>query len=301
MNRYLIAALACITPSVAGAQSAGPLPLQVFGYERRPLAVSDSLLRTDADVSIHAISFPSPWGGRATGLLFVPAGPGPFAGVVVQHGAPGRVDSTLLDILHQSVMPNAMAIAAAGAVVVALDAPWARRLAPPVTFTVQDSVDQVQLIVDLQRAVDLLLARPDVDPKRLGYVGRSYGGAMGALLAGVERRIATYVLQVGDGGLLSHFTGDAPPGIPAERWHRWVAAMRPIEPIGFIGRAAPASIYFQSAIQDRSVTVPNATALHQAAGEPKQVQWYDTGHGLNDQSRLDMLAWLHQRIGTRKP
>lgn len=32
-----------------------------------------------------------------------------------------------------------------------------------------------QAVVDVRRAVDLLVARPDVDPKRLAYVAHSYG------------------------------------------------------------------------------------------------------------------------------
>jgi dienelactone hydrolase len=193
-----------------------------------------------------------------------------------------------------------------GAVVLSLDAPWARRGGPPVAFTAQDSADQVQLITDLQRGVDVLLARRDVDPARLAYVGVSYGGAMGALLAGVERRLKTYILAVGDGGLVSHFTGaDDPPGgpmgVPRERWQRWLMAMKPIEPLRFVGRAAPASIFFQSGRQDRLVPPADAIWLHRAASEPKMVKWYDAGHGLGPQARVDQLEWLHRTVGTRAP
>jgi hypothetical protein len=45
---------------------------------------------------------------------------------------------------------------------------------------------EVQLIIDLRRAIDLLGGRPDVDPQRIAYLGVSYGGAMGGLLAGDE-------------------------------------------------------------------------------------------------------------------
>jgi cephalosporin-C deacetylase-like acetyl esterase len=58
-----------------------------------------------------------------------------------------------------------------------------------VRFDERDRREQIQLIVDLRRAVDLLVARDDVDPDRIGYLGVSYGGAMGGLLAGVEDRV----------------------------------------------------------------------------------------------------------------
>jgi predicted esterase len=210
---------------------------------------------------------------------------------------PGNAEQTLV---------TARNLARHGAVVLSLDAPWARRGGPPVAFTPQDSADQVQLITDMQRGVDVLIARRDVDPARLAYVGVSYGGAMGALLAGVERRLKTYILAVGDGGLVSHFTGaddapDGPFGVSRERWHRWLAAMRPIEPLRFVGRAAPASIFFQSGRQDRLVPPADAIWLHRAAGEPKTVQWYDAGHGLGPQARTDQLEWLHRTISTRAP
>lgn len=302
---FVLCSLAAGGP-LAG-QTAPAAPLTTFGYDRTaPLELADSLLRVEEGVAIHAISFASPRGGRATGLLFVPSGPGPFAGIVVQHGAPGRIDSALISLLHQSVMPNAMAVAKAGAVAIALDAPWARKLVPPVTFTPADSGYQVQLIVDLQRAVDVLIARRDVDPARLGYVGRSYGGAQGALFAGVERRVRTFVLQVGDGGLVSHFTGadgtgGPPPGFDKVRWDRWIAAIWPIEPIRFVGGAKPATLLLQSGRNDEAVPAALAAKLHQAASEPKTVTWYDTGHALNDAARTDMLRWFHDKLGTRAP
>jgi dienelactone hydrolase len=288
------------SPAIMHAQGVpDSLPLHVFAYDRStPIALRDSQRTTDADgVTVYAVSFASPRGGRATGLMCVPAGSGPFAGILLQHGMPGNAEQTLV---------TARNLARHGAVVLSLDAPWARRGGPPVAFTSQDSADQVQLITDMQRGVDVLIARRDVDPARLAYVGVSYGGAMGALLAGVERRLKTLILAVGDGGLVSHFTGaddppDGPLGISREQWRRWLAAMRPIEPLRFVGRAPPASIFFQSGRQDRLVPPVDALWLHSAASEPKTVKWYDAGHGLGPQARVDQLEWLHRTIATRRP
>ena len=72
----------------------------------------------------------------------------------------------------------------------AITAPWARAEADPrdfpIQFTPQDSVEQVQLIVDLRRGVDLLGAHELVDSSRIGFVGGSYGGAIGGLCSNVE-------------------------------------------------------------------------------------------------------------------
>src|SRR5207244_10666273 len=61
----------------------------------------------------------------------------------------------------------------------------------------QDSVDRGQACVDFRRVVYLLLARRDVDPKRVAYVGHSYNAVVGAILSGVDRRFKAFVLMAG--------------------------------------------------------------------------------------------------------
>jgi len=271
------------------------LPLHLFAYDRAaPLELRSTPIGTEDGVAIHGISYASPKGGRVNGRLFVPRGAGPFAGVVLAHGMPGNAEA---------FTGRAVYVARHGAVVIAIDAPFNRRPGGPLTLTPADSAEQVQLIVDLQRAVDVLLARPDVDPQRLAYVGRSYGGATGALFAGVERRLKTYVLAVADGGVTTRFTGPgappAPPGQEAQA-RAWLASMQPIEGIRFVGRAN-GSILFQNARQDQFVSVARAEALHAAATGQKEVRWYDTPHALNPAAHVDQLRWLHQTVGTTPP
>jgi uncharacterized protein len=273
--------------------------LTAFAYDQAA-AYDPALLPigTAPGVEIHALSFLSPRGtGRATGRLFVPEGAGPFAGLVLQHGLPGNAEQ---------MTTYAALLARHGAVVVALDAPFARRGGEPLRFTEADSVEQVQLMTDLQRAVDLLVARPDVDASRLGYVGISYGGAMGALFVGIERRLKTGVLVVGDGGLVSHFTGPEDgggpfPGLTCAQWRRWLESMTPIEPIKYVGFASPTPLLLQSGRQDILVPPADAERLHAAARDPKTVQWYDAGHGLSIGAVRDRMFWLQEHLGMRAP
>jgi dienelactone hydrolase len=288
----------CTVPEL----NAAPAPasaLAAFAYDRA--AAYEPVLQpigTEPGVEIYGLSFLSPRGtGRATGRLFVPTGAGPFAGMVLQHGLPGNA---------QQMTGQAVVLARHGAVVVALDAPFARRGGSPVRFTEADSAEQVQLMTDLQRAVDLLVARPDVDPGRLGYMGVSYGGAMGALFVGIERRLKTGILVVADGGLVSHFTGPEDAGGPfatltcAQR-QRWLESMIPIEPIKYVGFASPAPLLLQSGRQDNLVPPPDAERLHAAVADPKTIRWYDAGHGLTAEAALDRLTWLNQWLGMRDP
>jgi uncharacterized protein len=268
--------------------------VDLFSYDRSlPIAFESRSDGVQNGIESRTISFASPRGGRATGVLLVPEGQGPFAGIVLMHGMPGTA---------RQMERQAVDLASRGAVVIAIDAPWARTGAV-IHWDARDSANQVQLIVDLQRAVDVLLARDDVDSARLAYVGVSYGGAMGGLFAGVERRLAAYVLRVGDGGLLAHFTGaedpPAPPGVSDTAWQRWREAMDPIEPIHYVGRAN-APIYFQNGEQDRLVPPADARAYHAAAGANKKISWYPAGHGLDQQASVDMYGWLSERIGLKQ-
>lgn len=272
------------------------LPLQLFAYDRAaPLELQSRETGAQEGVAIHEISYASPKGGRVTGRLFVPQqGGGPFAGVILAHGAPGN---------SEAFTGRGVYIAKHGAVVIAIDAPFNRRQGGPMTFTTRDSAEQVQLIVDLQRAVDVLLARPDVDGARLAYVGRSYGGATGALFAGIERRLKTYILASADGGITTRFIGpNAPPPPPGQeaQARAWLAAMQPIEGIRFVHRAN-APILFQNGRQDPIVTAPRAEALHAAAPAQKEIRWYEAAHALNPAAYVDQLRWLSQTVGTTPP
>lgn len=282
----------------AAARSASPAPdLAAFGYDAKaPLDVRVASTVKAPGINSQTLTYASPKGGRVPALLIVPDGKGPFAGMLFMHGAPGD---------HRKMIPEAEAMARRGVVALLIDAPFARpgRADPaPLHFDDSDRADQIQLIVDLRRGIDLLTSRPDVDPRRLGYLGISFGGATGGLLAGVEKRIAAYALVVGDGGVVSHFSGpdvtDSPLSrMPPAQVERWLAAMEPIQPIRFVGRAAPAQLLFQNGRQDHVVPPSHAAAYQQAGSQPKTVLWYGAGHGLDAKAVADRGQWLAERLG----
>jgi dienelactone hydrolase len=228
--------------------------------------------------------------------MIKPVGEGRFGGVILLHGLPGNKFG-LARLGNQ--------IARMGAIVLMIDAPWAREenLGRPegqITLTPLDRDEQIQLIVDLRRGIDLLL-QEGVDPARLGYLGVSYGGAMGGLFAGVEHRLRTAVLVVGDGGLISHFTLTNDPTLPflqnsPLRRRRWISAMEPIEPIYYVGNAAPTALLFQNGLKDQLVP-PTAALQYQRAGrEPKEIRWYSAGHSPNLEAECDQLEWLDHSL-----
>jgi uncharacterized protein len=267
---------------------------RLFAYDAAaPLNLQKTVESTSNGVEVSAISFDSPDGGRATGLLFDPVTRSSLRpGIVLMHGMPGNARSTA---------GYAQGLAQDGAVVIAIDAPFARRGGSPVQFSDRDRAEQIQLIKDLQRAVDVLRARPNVDDARIAYHGTSYGGAMGALFVGIERRLATAVLVVPDGGLVSHFTGPEDSsfmaGLSCATRVAWLRAMTPIEPIRFIAHAPPTALLVQSGRSDVLVPAADARVLHSAVPQPSTIRWYDAGHGLDQQAFFDRLDWLHDKIG----
>ena len=271
--------------------------LALFEYDREEdLDIEERDYRQLHGYTRIDLTYASPAGGRVPAYLYQPDGDGPYAGILLMHGMPGSREGSI------QYAPDYVKT---GAVVLAISAPWARPDGPReeiVKFTKQDRDEQVQLMQDLMRGVDLLETLPWVDKERLAYVGGSYGGAMGGLLAGLERRLKAFVLVVGDGGLIAHFTGPddgpgPPRGIAEKRWKEWRAMMEPIEPIRFVAHAAPAHLLFQNGKTDEMVPAETARVYQEAGSEPKTVIWYDAGHGLGPELLKDQFRWLEKRIG----
>lgn len=276
------------------------LPHDAFAYdEREPLGYADSLLAVSEGIELRAFSFDSPRGGRATGVLAVPQADGPHAGILNLTGFPVRPDAA---------RAYAVRLARRGAVVALLWAPSSRPDGAgdgsPVTFTVADSVGQVQYAVDARRTVDLLIARGDVDASRLALVGGSYGGAIGALVAGLEPRLRAAALRSASGGFASYFTDPDGPGLPddladADR-DRWLAAMMAVAPLCYVGRAR-AALLLQWGTRDTLVSPALAEALARAAPAHREVRWYEAGHRLTDAAEAERMQWLDAHVGTREP
>lgn len=273
--------------------------LPLFEYDAStPLdvAVGVSPLEESEFGALHAISYKGPGGDRVTGLLGVPDGDGPFPAVIVMHGMPGRA-ADLTELIAD--------YPAAGVVALGIDAPYARagrQREPADTLAHPDETrdDQIGLVKELRRAVDVLEARDDVDDARIGYQGFSYGGAVGALVAGVEPRIAAFVLAVADGGLVEHLHDPADYGrslgaADASTRDAWIAALEPIEPIYFVGKAG-APILFQSARGDELIPVEAAERLHAAAPKGSEVRWYGSGHFLPPYAFCEASAWLDEHL-----
>jgi uncharacterized protein len=281
-------------PSLGGPATQADLAL--FAYDANaPLNLQKAVESTSGGVELSGISYDSPAGGRVTGILVNPVNRSSLRpGIIMLHGSEGSSRDTWLT-------DDAKAYARSGAVVIAIDAPFARRTGSYLRWTKQDRDEQIQLMKDLQRAVDVLRAQPNVDKDRIAYVGVSYGGAMGVQFAAIEHRIKGAALVVATGGSVTQWTqtGGLPflASLSCATRAAWFRDMVPLEPVRFIGLAKGTPLLLQNGRLDEFVPEADAQLLHDAAPEPKKPLWYNAGHNLTQQAVFDRHDWLVQQIG----
>ena len=263
--------------------------LTTFDYDpTAPLDVQESGGEQKHGVSVRDISYASPGRGRVKAYWIVPPGHGPFAGLIFVHPAPG--DRT--NFLEEAVM-----LARHGAASLLIEAPWAQGEAWGRTMgePEHDRQEHTQTVIDVRRAIDLVTAQPEVDADRIGYVGHSFGALFGGMLAGVERRIKSFVLMAGVGS----FTDIAAFNMPMQNemaLEAYRQGLAPIDPIHYIGRAAPSALFFQLARQDMFPR-DKLMAYVEAGSEPKRVAWYDADHfSVSDAGRNDRMKWLQTEL-----
>jgi len=279
---------------------------KMFAYQRNaPLDVRENGVEEKTDASIYDLSYGSPKGGRVSAYLVVPSSrKGKLAGIVFMHQRPGSRNVFLAEALE---------LAKIGAVSLLIDAPFSRTgesrrdFDPTVTKPKDDLDIYIQTVIDLRRGVDLLFSRSDVDPKRIGFIGFSYGAHTGAVLAGVEKRVKAYVIMSGAPSLTEFLRTSTIPAIvetrnslTKEQQTDYFTTLASVDPINYIGHVAPSALFLQFGKKDRYPSEEMQMLYAKAASEPKLVKTYDAGHGLNDEARRDRAEWLLERLNLGK-
>ena len=270
-----------------------------FDYDQRaPLDIQEAGVEHRGDVAIHDISYASPKGGRVPSYLVVPKGAGPFAAVLWGHwywsNSPVRNRKEFLD--------EAVVLARAGVVSLLTDGPVARpgHVESRDPLNEQQVTDLLQQIIDMRRGADLLLARPDVDLKRLAYVGHSYNATVGGFLSGIDKRFQSFVLMAG--GLSDEVDRKSDEyrkfreKVGAEKFDAFSAKYAWLDPGKFVSHAAPAVVFLQYATQENFLTLERAREYAASVSEPKRFSLYEAPHALNAAARRDRIAFLTDRL-----
>jgi cephalosporin-C deacetylase-like acetyl esterase len=269
-----------------------------FAYDAEaPLDLNVVSERLHDGARIQDIAYKSPLSGRVSAYLILPPTQ-PQTGLIFGHWGEGD---------RREFVDEAVALAHLGVVSLSLDASFRR----PAAYQPEEALPQADLqwILDVRRAVDLLQERFALSAERLGYVGHSFGASFGGVVAGVERRIRAFVFMAGAARATEIMRTSQHPIIVQERkqtppdvWEAMLAAEAPYDACHYIRHAAPAALLFQFARQDQFVPLEEAEHYFALASEPKRIAWYeDCGHELSARARVDRANFLCEELGLPPP
>jgi uncharacterized protein len=241
-------------------------------------------------------------GMRVPGVLALPPDGGPFPCLIFLHGI-GQ-DKRFLDEI-------AAPFTEAGYAMVSFDqyTRGERRLPPdagPLAEALALRRRGALTVNETRRLVDYLQTRNDIDGERIYLLGASFGAITGSTAAAFEPRLRAVVLTYGGGNL-----GLLLPSAQAQQelgdWTPLAARvaaflLAPADPVRHVHRIAPRPVLFQNGTHDSLIPVEAAQALFEAAGEPKEITWYDSDHiGLDEEhvKRVlqDTIEWLQALEG----
>jgi dienelactone hydrolase len=263
-----------------------------FEYDQgAPLDIREAGQRSAGDVQERTFTYLTPFGERRAACLFRPeAGDAPLAALLHVHWyEPESPDSNRTQFEEE-----ARCMARRGAVALLIETMWSDRDWFIKRAQADDERNSIRQVVELRQAVDLLLAQPRVDARRLAYVGHDFGAMYGVLMGSADPRPACYALMAGTPRFPDWYLYY--PRLEGAERTAYIERMAPLDPIAHVARLAPAPLLFQFGRDDPHVPPERGQAFYDAADEPKQIEWYDCGHRLNAQATEDRVAWLCERL-----
>ena len=277
---------------LAGAACAAPSAAPSFAYDTAeipPPPAWGPVTTPAPGVTARSITFFS--GDRGiNGEVIQGAGVGPHPAVLWVHwlGEPATTN-------HTEFEADAIALAQQGVTSLLIDAPWAKRgwFGPLGADADADLKSSTDTVIELRRSLDMLMMQPDVDPKRVAFVGHDFGAMFGMLMASADHRPNWYVLMA--------------PNSSIGEWYLWekqkpdraayLARLAALDVPTFLRQAKAKGFLLQFSAHDVYITAANAKAIVDATPGPHEVKTYDVDHGLELPTvHADRLAWLRARL-----
>jgi uncharacterized protein len=133
-------------------------------------------------------------------------------------------------------------------------------------------------LAEAKAAISWLIARDDIDATRINATGYSLGSYIALQTAAADARIASVIVAAG---------GDLP-------MTPWTSMLRMIaDPVQSVRTLKGRPLLMLHGRTDRTISAEQAQRLYEAALQPKQLRWYDTGHVLPAAAADDAATWLH--------
>ena len=260
----------------------------LFRYnDKAPLSVKEVSSEQRGDVTVRDITFSSAPGRETKAYLVVPKGNGPFAGILWVHWL-GEEKSNRTQFLDEAV-----ALAPKGTVSLLVDAMWSAPKWFGSRVPEKDYENSIRQVIELRRALDLLLSQANVDKARIGFVGHDFGAMYGMLMAGVDQRISTFVFIAATQSLNDWaFLGPQPKSKAA-----YLKQNSNLELTDYLRQIKNASKLFQFGRNDFYVSQADAAVLFAAAPNPKERKLYDASHNMESKEiEKDRDEWLVKQL-----
>jgi dienelactone hydrolase len=283
----VLVALVLLAVFLPGCGGSAPNRDDTFAYDTAAALEVETGTRLDGEQpDVRPLSYAS-GDGRVEGYRVAPVGGDALPGVVYLHGSGGD---------RSQMLPLAERLVARGAVALTLSLPSAGAT-PPSGLTPEQTLRWqrdtiVADVVAVRRALDVLAADDRIDPDRLGLVGWSFGGRLGALVAGADDRLRATVLMSAGAAPVSEYVAAAPSDLRDDVEE----VLPPIDPLSRIAEAEGA-ILLQAGRMDSVVPADALQALADAAPDTAELRWYEAEHQLDDRARSEQVDWLEEHLG----
>lgn len=226
-----------------------------------------------------SLEFHAERGESIPAVLLLPHAEGTVPAVLLLHGYSSRKEH-----LSESIGP---ALLEHGIASLAIDLPLHGTRSDPLQL---QAARNPLAIVSLWRqaraesvlAARYLRARGEVDGRCTAVLGYSLGSFLATQLAADDAAVRAVVLAAG---------GDLPGGTPLAAVARTVA-----DPIRAVRRIAGRPLLMVHGTGDRTVLPEQAERLFAAAGEPKELRWWNAGHILPQPAIGYAAGWLADRL-----
>jgi predicted esterase len=246
--------------------------------------------RVEEGVESQLLVIQTPFGYRRIAELFLPQIAGPFAAILYVHWyEPSSPDSN-----RSQFVEEAKEMAGRGAACLLIETLWS----DPDFFLkrtqAEDIQNSVEELVNIRRAIDLLLSQPGADASRFALVGHDFGGMYGVLAGSLDRRPTHYVVMAATPRFPDWYL--YLPKLDGEPRDEFIRQFSPLDPITHISNLSPAPVLFQFGTDDPHVPRERALEFFEASHEPVEVRWYEAGHGLNAAATSERKSWLNQKL-----